>query len=286
MTNASGDWWDWPGKPAPCLRREAEQADVGSFVVVKDEPQEEVKEEPQEAAGYDEMAVQAGLESDLDADSYGWDKAAYLGQLQKAGIDLKESYKTRANAKFYLPELQELVDDLRTQEERTSQAPFVLENKTPFGKQCRSITGVVLKFGRYPNKRPLNLQVVDGKVAFVHLMMHMRHHEVQVLAALFLSRTKQDGSPRFSFSSGPLGLMVQIHGSRGETKEAKMTRQQKRNRHRGGKKRRQQLKVKKISITDVENAYLKDFNDTPVHPSHKLSSAVKPSSTPKPSMLP
>ena len=95
-----------------------------------------------------------------------------------------------------------------------------------------------MKFGRYPNKRPLNLQVVDGKVAFVHLMMHMRHHEVQVLAALFLSRTKQDGSPRFSFSSGPLGLMVQIHGSREEAKEAKMTRQLKTNKRRGGKKLR------------------------------------------------
>ena len=95
-----------------------------------------------------------------------------MSQLQKAGIDLKESYKTHANAKFYLPKLQELVDDPRTQEERTSQAPFVLENKTSCGQQCRSNTGVVLKFGRYPNKRPLNLQVVDGEVAFVHLMMH------------------------------------------------------------------------------------------------------------------
>ena len=87
-TNASGDWWDWPGKPASCLRREAEQADVGSFVVVKDEPQEEVKEQPQEAAGYDEIAMQACLESGHDADSYGWDNATYWGQLQNALIGL------------------------------------------------------------------------------------------------------------------------------------------------------------------------------------------------------
>jgi len=62
--------------------------------------------------------VHADLESGLYAGSYGWDNAAYWGIAeQKAGIDLKEWYKTRTDAEFYLPEFQELVDDPETQKD-------------------------------------------------------------------------------------------------------------------------------------------------------------------------
>eukprot|EP00438_Fugacium_kawagutii_P017711 Skav207314 [mRNA] locus=scaffold2296:301813:304019:- [translate_table: standard] len=65
------------------------------------------------------------------AGNYGWDHAAYWGIAEaKAGVDLKEWYKTRTEAseehelgdlrrmwraEFYLPEFKELIDDPQTQ---------------------------------------------------------------------------------------------------------------------------------------------------------------------------
>mmetsp|Transcript_48980 Transcript_48980/g.137104 ORF Transcript_48980/g.137104 Transcript_48980/m.137104 type:complete len:816 (+) Transcript_48980:59-2506(+) len=70
------------------------------------------------AGGYDWRAVHADLERGVYAGSYGWDHAAYWGiSEQKAGIDLKEWYKTRTEAEFYLPEFKDLIDDPKTQED-------------------------------------------------------------------------------------------------------------------------------------------------------------------------
>jgi GTP cyclohydrolase II len=67
---------------------------------------------------YDWKAVHADLENGLYAGSYGWDNAAYWGIAeQKAGIDLKEWYKTRTEAEFYLPEFKDLIDHPETQQE-------------------------------------------------------------------------------------------------------------------------------------------------------------------------
>lgn len=52
----------------------------------------------------------------LYAGNYGWDHAAYWGIAEaKAGIDLKEWYKTRTEAEFYLPEFKGLADHPETQ---------------------------------------------------------------------------------------------------------------------------------------------------------------------------
>jgi GTP cyclohydrolase II len=62
--------------------------------------------------------VHADLENGVYAGSYGWDNAAYWGIAeQKAGIDLKEWYKTRTEAEFYLPEFKDLIDHPETQED-------------------------------------------------------------------------------------------------------------------------------------------------------------------------
>jgi len=70
------------------------------------------------AGDYDWRAVHQDLESGNYAGCYGWDHAAYWGIAeQKAGIDLKEWYKTRTEAEFYLPEFQGLADDPDTQKD-------------------------------------------------------------------------------------------------------------------------------------------------------------------------
>jgi len=62
--------------------------------------------------------VHADVENGVYAGSYGWDNAAYWGIAeQKAGIDLKEWYKTRTEAEFYLPEFKGLIDDPETQKD-------------------------------------------------------------------------------------------------------------------------------------------------------------------------
>jgi GTP cyclohydrolase II len=67
---------------------------------------------------YDWKGVHADLENGIYAGSYGWDNAAYWGIAeQKAGIDLKEWYKTRTEAEFYLPEFKGLIDDPETQKD-------------------------------------------------------------------------------------------------------------------------------------------------------------------------
>lgn len=67
---------------------------------------------------YNWKGVHEDLENGLYAGSYGWDNAAYWGIAeQKAGIDLKEWYKTRTEAEFYLPEFKELIEDPETQKD-------------------------------------------------------------------------------------------------------------------------------------------------------------------------
>jgi len=67
---------------------------------------------------YDWKAVHDDLEQGVYAGSYGWDNAAYWGISElKAGIDLKEWYKTRTEAEFYLPEFKDLIDDPKTRED-------------------------------------------------------------------------------------------------------------------------------------------------------------------------
>merc|ERR1719456_2106160 len=57
--------------------------------------------------------------------SYGWDHAAYWGIAEmKAGVDLKEWYKTRTDAEFYLPEFKTLIDDPQTQQSWARIATF------------------------------------------------------------------------------------------------------------------------------------------------------------------
>jgi len=71
-----------------------------------------------DAATYDWKSVHQDLEDGLYSGCYGWDNAAYWGIAeQKAGIDLKEWYKQRTDAEYYLPQFQQLVDDPITQEE-------------------------------------------------------------------------------------------------------------------------------------------------------------------------
>lgn len=68
--------------------------------------------------GYDWKDVHADLESGVYSGCYGWDHAAYWGIAeQKAGIDLREWYKTRTEAEFYLPEFKELIDNAETQKD-------------------------------------------------------------------------------------------------------------------------------------------------------------------------
>lgn len=67
------------------------------------------------ATGYNWRDVHNDLEAGLYAGNYGWDHAAYWGIAEaKAGVDLKEWYKTRTEAEFYLPEFKELIDDPQT----------------------------------------------------------------------------------------------------------------------------------------------------------------------------
>ena len=67
------------------------------------------------ATGYNWRDVHADLEAGVYAGCYGWDHAAYWGIAEaKAGVDLKEWYKTRTEAEFYLPEFKELIDDPAT----------------------------------------------------------------------------------------------------------------------------------------------------------------------------
>jgi len=67
------------------------------------------------ATGYSWRDVHEDLEAGVYAGCYGWDHAAYWGIAEaKAGVDLKEWYKTRTEAEFYLPEFKELIDDPAT----------------------------------------------------------------------------------------------------------------------------------------------------------------------------
>lgn len=60
--------------------------------------------------------VHDDLEAGNYAGCYGWDNAAYWGIAEKkAGVDLKEWYKTRTEAEFYLPEFKTLIDHPETQ---------------------------------------------------------------------------------------------------------------------------------------------------------------------------
>merc|ERR1719148_408631 len=74
---------------------------------------------------YNWKGVHADLEAGNYAGSYGWDNAAYWGIAeQKAGIDLKEWYKTRTEHEFYLPEFKDLIDDPETQKDWSRIATF------------------------------------------------------------------------------------------------------------------------------------------------------------------
>mmetsp|Transcript_156966 Transcript_156966/g.273272 ORF Transcript_156966/g.273272 Transcript_156966/m.273272 type:complete len:807 (-) Transcript_156966:108-2528(-) len=69
-------------------------------------------------AEYSWQALHEDLENGVYAGCYGWDHAAYWGIAEtKAGIDLKEWYKTRTEAEFYLPEFKDLIDDPETQKD-------------------------------------------------------------------------------------------------------------------------------------------------------------------------
>jgi GTP cyclohydrolase II len=62
--------------------------------------------------------VHQDLEDGNYAGAYGWDHAAYWGIAeQKAGVDLREWYKTRTEAEFFLPEFKELIDNPETQKD-------------------------------------------------------------------------------------------------------------------------------------------------------------------------
>eukprot|EP00933_Yihiella_yeosuensis_P029031 TRINITY_DN22766_c0_g1_i1.p1 TRINITY_DN22766_c0_g1~~TRINITY_DN22766_c0_g1_i1.p1 ORF type:complete len:839 (+),score=195.71 TRINITY_DN22766_c0_g1_i1:49-2517(+) len=81
--------------------------------------------DPAPPGSYDFKAVHADLEAGKYAGSYGWDHAAYWGIAEaKAGVDLKEWYKTRTEAEFYLPEFQGLVDAPETQRDWDRIATF------------------------------------------------------------------------------------------------------------------------------------------------------------------
>lgn len=65
------------------------------------------------------------LEAGKHAGCYGWDNAAYWGIAEtKAGVDLKEWYKTRTDSEFYLPEFKDLIDDPETQKDWDRIATF------------------------------------------------------------------------------------------------------------------------------------------------------------------
>eukprot|EP00928_Gymnodinium_smaydae_P099452 TRINITY_DN9491_c0_g1_i1.p1 TRINITY_DN9491_c0_g1~~TRINITY_DN9491_c0_g1_i1.p1 ORF type:complete len:804 (+),score=123.09 TRINITY_DN9491_c0_g1_i1:87-2498(+) len=73
---------------------------------------------PCAAVNYGWQDVHNDLEAGNYAGCYGWDHAAYWGIAEtKAGVDLREWYKTRTEAEFYLPEFKELVDDPETQKD-------------------------------------------------------------------------------------------------------------------------------------------------------------------------
>merc|ERR1719356_1859575 len=77
------------------------------------------------ASAYNWKDVHNDLEAGIYAGAYGWDNGAYWGiSEQKAGVDLKEWYKTRTEAEFYLPEFKELVDDPETQKDWDRIATF------------------------------------------------------------------------------------------------------------------------------------------------------------------
>jgi len=78
-------------------------------------PTRKLRAQPTSDSGYDWRGVHDDLEKGLFAGSYGWDNAAYWGISEaKAGIDLKEWYKTRTDAEFYLPEFKDLIDNPET----------------------------------------------------------------------------------------------------------------------------------------------------------------------------
>lgn len=80
---------------------------------------------PCSADAYGWRGVHADLENGVYAGSYGWDNAAYWGIAeQKAGIDLREWYKTRTDAEFYLPEFKDLIDNPETQKDWDRIATF------------------------------------------------------------------------------------------------------------------------------------------------------------------
>lgn len=74
---------------------------------------------------YDWKNVHTDLENGIYSGAYGWDHAAYWGIAEKkAGIDLREWYKTRTDAEFYLPEFKELIDDPQTKRDWNRIATF------------------------------------------------------------------------------------------------------------------------------------------------------------------
>lgn len=79
----------------------------------------------QVAGSYDWKAVHQDLEAGVYSGAYGWDHAAYWGIAElKAGVDLREWYKTRSQAEFYLPEFKDLVDNPETQKDWDRIATF------------------------------------------------------------------------------------------------------------------------------------------------------------------
>jgi GTP cyclohydrolase II len=95
-------------------------------VASTDLPETQHHPQPSKATGsYGWKDVHNDLETGVYAGAYGWDNAAYWGiSEQKAGVDLKEWYKTRTDAEFYLPEFKELVDDPETQKDWDRIATF------------------------------------------------------------------------------------------------------------------------------------------------------------------
>jgi len=70
-------------------------------------------------------SVHKDLEAGVHSGSYGWDNAAYWGISEaKAGVDLREFYKTRTEAEFYLPDYKELIDNPETQKDWDRIATF------------------------------------------------------------------------------------------------------------------------------------------------------------------
>jgi len=99
----------WPAPPAPIAPRACKAVATAPA---------DVPQQRQASGEYDWRQVHDDLENGIFAGSYGWDHAAYWGISEmKAGVDLKEWYKTRTEAEFYLPEYKELIDDPETQKD-------------------------------------------------------------------------------------------------------------------------------------------------------------------------